>query len=401
MTSEAYVWIWLPGAVEPVVCGRLLATDELIRFVYGRSYRARADAIALDPHSLPLERAETVARVPGRLPGPIADAAPDAWGRRVIEYRSGRPVLGELDYLLAGSGERIGALHFQRSPERYEPPAWSPASLDALVQAAEGVQRQLPLPEDLRLALEHGTSVGGARPKATLQDAQGYWIAKFSASTDRYAIVEAECATLSLAAACGIRVPEHRCVQAAGRSVLLVRRFDREWRPDGVRRRLLLSALTLLELDETEARLASYPSLAEVLRRLADEPVTDATELFRRMVFNILVGNTDDHAKNHACFWDGRWLSLTPAYDLVPMPRVGQEGRQAMRVGTAGPEASLSNARSEAGRFGLSPGEAEVVIEELRTGMATWQEVFATAGVPEAEIARLDGTTVLSPAVLR
>lgn len=401
MTSEAFVWVWLPQATEPVVCGRLWETNGGIRFVYGRSYRDRPDAIALDPHLLPLGTAEHVARLPQRLPGPIADAAPDAWGRRVLEYRTNRASLSEIDYLLAGGGERVGALHFQASPTHYEPPALQPASLAQLVQAAEHVEQQTPLPEDLQIALEHGTSVGGARPKATIKDVDGYWIAKLSASTDRYSVVEAECATLSLAQRCGITVPTHQLVEAAGRSVLLVRRFDREIVTGGVARRLLLSALTLLQLDETEARLAGYPALAEVLRRLSLQPMADAGELFRRMVFNLLVGNTDDHAKNHACFWDGHWLALTPAYDLVPLPRVGQEGRQAMHVGDRGPEATLSNARSQAGRFGLAAAEAEAIIDEVRDGLEGWDALFAEHGVPEAEIGRLNGTTVLSPAVLR
>ncbi len=401
MTSEAFVWVWLPDATDPVVCARLWQASGVLRFVYGRSYRDRPDAIALDPHLLPLDAAAHVARLPERLPGPIADAAPDAWGRRVLEYRTNRARLSEIDYLLAGGGERIGALHFQASPTHYEPPLLQPASLTQLVQAAEHVEQQTPLPEDLRMALAHGTSIGGARPKATIQDDSGYWIAKFGASTDRYAVVETECATLSLAERCGITVPTHQTVEAAGRSVLLVRRFDRELRGGAVTRRLLLTALTLLQLDETEARLASYPALAEVLRRSSSQPLIDTAELFRRMVFNLLVGNTDDHAKNHACVWDGRWLTLTPAYDLVPLPRVGQEARQAMLVGVSGPEATLSNAYSQAGRFGLSAAEAGAIIDEVRHGLEDWMGLFADHGVPEAEIERLNGTTVLSPAVLR
>jgi serine/threonine-protein kinase HipA len=401
MNSEAYVWIWLPGATAPVVCARLLEDDGVIRFVYGRSYRERANAIVLDPNGPVLSAEPIVARVPEHLPGPIVDAAPDRWGRRVIEYRLAKARLSEIDYLLAGGGDRIGALHFQASPDRYQPPVQHEATLEQLMRAAQRVEAEAPLPEDLYLALEHGTSIGGARPKATLRDATGYWIAKFGGSTDRYPFVEYEFATLRLARECGIQVPEHKLLRVGSQSILLLRRFDRHAQAGRVSKRLLLSALTLLKLDETEARLAGYPALAEVLRRLSRHPLTDAAALFRRMIFNILIGNTDDHAKNHACFWDGHWLDLTPAYDLLPVPRVGQEGRQAMAVGEEGPLATLSNARSQAGRFGLLPDQADTIIAELRSSMTQWQRVFVESEVHRHEVERLADTTIISPAVLR
>ncbi|MES1942464.1 HipA-like protein family [Salinisphaera sp. PC39] len=338
--------------------------------------------------------------MPGRLPGAIADAAPDNWGRRVIEYRSNQARLSEIEYLLSGGGDRIGALHFQPDPHCYQPPKQSTATLSQILDAAAYVESQAPLPEDLRLALEHGTSIGGARPKAAIRDEHGHWIAKFSSSQDRFSVVESELATLSLARLCGIDVPEHRLAHVDGKSILLVRRFDRLTGHSGITRRLLLSALTLLQLDETEARLASYPELAEVLRRLSRRPQEDTVELYRRMVFNILIGNTDDHAKNHACFWDGEWLELTPAYDLLPTPRVGQEGRQAMDVGDAGKASTLSNARSQAGRFGLTVDQAEAVIADTCARMADWKDMYEQAGVPPAEIDRLSQATIMSPVAL-
>lgn len=400
MTSDAYVWIWLPRATSPVVCGRLLEENGVIRFVYGRSYRERDEAIPLDPHTLRLGSAPVTAPMPERLPGAIADAAPDNWGRRVIEHRANQARLSELDYLLSGGGERIGALHFQRDAHRYQPPPQQSATLSQLAAAATYVETQTPLPEDLRLALEHGTSIGGARPKATIQDEHGHWVTKFSSSQDRFSVVESELATLELARTCGIEVSDHRLEHVGGKPILLVRRFDRLEGAAGVTRRLLLSALTLLQLDETEARLASYPDLAEILRRLSRRPQADALELYRRMVFNILIGNGDDHAKNHACFWDGEWLELTPAYDLLPTPRIGQEGRQAMDVGDAGKASTLSNARSQAGRFGLTADQADAVIADTRTQIADWKAVFQQAGVSPVEVDRLSQTTIMSPVAL-
>ncbi|MGQ0572391.1 MAG: type II toxin-antitoxin system HipA family toxin [Armatimonadota bacterium] len=402
MTSELFVWIWLPGQATPIVCGRLVEQGGRIRFVYGRTYRARKDAIALSPVRMDLDAGPITARREGQIPGALADAAPDAWGRRVIEYRHAAAGLGELDYLSFGRGEGIGALHFQDQPETFVQMQASPATLSELRQAADALENNRPLSPELAAALEHGTSIGGARPKATLRDGRRALIAKFQSSTDRWAIVRSEWACLQLAAQCGIKVPKASVESVDGRDVLIVERFDRAWSSRGETRRHMLSALTLLDLDDTEARLASYPDLAEILRRLAADGAGDAAQLYRRMVFNILVGNTDDHAKNHACFWDGQWLTLSPAYDLVPTLRIGQEANQAMEVGQQGRASSLANALSSAGRFGLTSKAARQIVDELESAVRTkWERTFARCGVQDRDIAQLRGRAVLSPAALR
>jgi serine/threonine-protein kinase HipA len=398
MTSELYAWLWLPGATQPVVCGRLFVDGERLDFVYGRSYRARKDAIALMPERMPLTGEPFRARRNGQLPGPIADAAADAWGRRVVEYRHHQGGFAELDYLLLSRGDRIGALHFQQSATQYAPSEAPSATLADLLAAAEAVERDKPLSQELANALEHGTSIGGARPKATLRDGERWLIAKFASTTDRWAVVRAEWASLRLAQRCGITTPDAWVQNVAGKDVLIIERFDRTNTSTGVLRHQLLSALTLLDLDDTEARLASYPQLAELLRRLAQDGASDARELFRRMVFNILIGNTDDHAKNHASFWDGQWLRLTPAYDLVPTMRVGQEAEQAMVVGGSGRASTLANALSEAGRFGLLATEAGDIVEQVESTIAQhWKREFAECGVPQREMERLEGRAMLSP----
>lgn len=398
MTSELFAWVWLPGATVPVVCGRLYETGARVEFVYGRSFRARERAIPLMPERMPLDGGPFSARRNGQLPGPIADAAPDAWGRRVIEYRERTGGFGELDYLLLSHGDRIGALHFQESATDYAASAVPDATLAQLLAAAEALEQNQRLPPDLVHALEHGTSIGGARPKATLRDGQRSLIAKFGSTADRWAIVRAEWATLRLARRCGITTPEATVETVSGKDVLLIERFDRITSPAGTMRLQLLSALTLLDLDDTEARLASYPALAELLRRLARDGIGDARQLFRRMAFNVLIGNTDDHAKNHATFWDGQWLQLTPAYDLVPTMRAGQEASQAMIVGASERTSTLENVLSQCGRFGLLRREANLVIDEVEATLAQhWREEFFACGVPEPQIAQLDGRAVMSP----
>jgi serine/threonine-protein kinase HipA len=376
----------------------LFVEGERLDFVYGRSYRAREEAIPLMPERMALTGTPFSARRAGQLPGPIADAAPDAWGRRIIEYRNRAGGFDELDYLLLSHGDRIGALHFQTSATRYVPSQLATATLADLLAAAEALERDRPLPPELANALEHGTSIGGARPKATLRDGQRSLIAKFGSTTDRWAIVRAEWATLRLARRCGISTPEARIETVAGKDVLVVERFDRSTAPAGVIRHQLLSALTLLDLDDTEARLASYPQFAELLRRLARDGAGDARQLFRRMVFNVLIGNTDDHAKNHAAFWDGQWLRLTPAYDLVPTMRIGQEAEQAMVVGRSGRASTLANVLSEAGRFGLLRAEATAIVDEVESTIVEhWRDEFAECGVPTEQMVRLEGRAVLSP----
>ena len=401
MTSEAFVWIFLPGRTEPVVCGRLDALqDGAYSFLYGRSYRDRDDATSLAPEGMPITATTFVGRRAGALPGLIRDAGPDAWGRYVAEYRTGTAKLDELDLLLHAHADRIGALAFSPSSTQcraYAPPMVTLADLEA---AARGVQEGATLPQHLLDALLHGTSIGGARPKAAVDIDGRQWIAKFSSTTDQYRVVRWEAASLTLAQAAGIRVPAHRLEQVNGRDALLVERFDREGAGATVRRHHMLSALTLLNLDDTEAPLASYPDLSEVLLRHAHDPAADRTELFRRMVFNILIGNEDDHAKNHACFWDGQRLRLTQAYDMLPQRRAGAEGRQAMIVGTHGPggrESTLTNALSSAARFGLRADEAVAVANEvLGVVEEQWEQRFLDVDVPPREIAALRGTSVLS-----
>lgn len=401
MTDRAIVWIFLPGEVLPVPCGRLVRLPAgFIEFRYLPEYLARKDAMPLHPNTLRLSELGYAGPREDSLPPAISDAAPDAWGRRVIEYRAGSAAPDELDFLLAGLGHRAGALHFQSDETVYSAPELPACKLSDLAEAASLLEQNALLPSELVAALLHGTSIGGARPKAAVQDDSGHWIAKFSSQADRFDVVRFEYATMKLAAHCGINVPEVKLVNAGNKQALLVRRFDRVAEGKGFTRRLVLSALSLLQLDDTEARLAGYPDFAESLRQWSREPRRDCAELFRRMVFNMLVGNTDDHAKNHAAFWDGQRLALTPAYDLMPLPRSGQEGRQAMRVGEFGPSATFTNACSEASRFGLLEAEAREIIESTRAHFADWRQHFEKAGISSREYGRFVGTAIDSPVLL-
>lgn len=402
--TETYVWFWLPGAAAPVICGRLAADDGGIasvhRFVYGRSYRDLADAIPLTPHGLPVVPGEQVTR--RGLPGVFRDVAPDVWGRRVLMYKlqmtvkQGENELTEIDHLLAG-GQGVGALHFQTTVDAYRPKGTNIASLEDMLIAAEAVEMNTPLPPVLEAALLHGTSIGGARPKVLLHREDGHQlIAKFSSSTDIYPMVGLEALAMSLARLAGIDTIKNERLSVMNKDVLLVERFDRE----NHTRRHFFTALTALDLDEMEGRYASYPLLAEYLRKYADEPVEQCRELYRRMLFNIMMGNTDDHAKNHALFWDGKFVRMTPAYDIYVLPRTGLMASQAMEVGDLGKQATLANAFTSCRRFGLSQNEARQMADEMEAAIRDhWRDACEKAGLPERLAHSLWQRTVLSPAI--
>lgn len=407
-TSErsAFVWVWLPGAIEPVVAGKLVVQGDRLLFVYGRSYLARAEAIPLYLPELPLQSGP-ITPLPGlRMAGCLRDAAPDAWGRRVILYRqlgaaardADTERLDELAYLLASDSDRVGALDVQASATNYVPRDPTSASLEALAEASSRIDQGLALPAALQAALQHGTSLGGARPKAGLTDGQTKWIAKFSSSTDRFSVVKAEFVAMRLAALAGLDVAPVRLTQAFGKDVLLVERFDRRWTPAGWQRRAVVSALTLLGLEAMMARYASYADLAEQIRQRFTDPAATLQEVFARLVFNILCGNTDDHARNHAAFWDGTRLSLTPAFDLCPQARTGREASQAMAIVGEQRLSQIALCLQAAATFGLTRDEAEAVVaRQVETIEAYWESVCDTAQLPVGERALLWRRQFLNP----
>lgn len=404
--DEAYVWTWLPGATEPVVAGRLHAHDGVIAFNYGRSYRERPGAVPLYLPELPLERGELPPRPGLIMPGCIRDGAPDAWGRRVIlnrrfgvkGYEAAEPEVSELTFLLESGSDRIGALDFQTSPSVYSPRSPVGATLEELIRSAERVERGIPLSPELDQALHHGSSIGGARPKALIEDGAVKHVAKFSSSSDIYSIVKGEFIAMRLAAACGIDAAPVSLVRAAGKDVLLVERFDRVLTSDGWQRKAMVSALTMLELDEMMARYASYQDLAAIIRHRFTAPADTLRQLFARIVFNILCGNTDDHARNHAAFWDGAMLTLTPAYDICPQGRTGQEATQAMLISGNDRMSRIVSCLHAAHHFQLSEGEAIALVEgQLRRVGANWATVCEEAALGEAERNLFWGRQFLNP----
>ena len=402
---EAFVWIWLPEAVEPVVAGRLVAEGKEIGFVYGRSYRARTDAIPLYLPELPL-RQGFIRPEPGlAIANAIRDAGPDAWGRRVILNRLfgarheaiDQAHLDELTFLLASGSDRTGALDFQASASAYVARGVA-GTLEELVLSAERVEQGVPLTAELDAALYHGSSIGGARPKAQITASNAKYVAKFSSGGDTHDIVRGEYIAMRLAAMAGLDVAPVWLVRVGERDVLLVERFDRSQREGGWTRRAMVSALTILSLDEMEARYASYQDFAEQIRiRFADVPRT-LRELFGRMTFNVLVGNVDDHARNHSAFWDGHRLSLTPAYDICPQNRAGEEASQAMLIHDDVRVSRLSACIVAAPHFHLTEAEAAALIErQVRVVGENWRPLCQEAGLGDIDRRYFWGRQFLNP----
>lgn len=381
--NDAYVWLWLPGETQPVVAGRITRNGDSYSYNYGASYLQRDGAIPIYSPELPLRPGLIEPAAGLSMASCIRDGSPDAWGRRVIINRlmgakaadAEASDITELTYLLESGSDRIGALDFQHSASEYVPRLKAGASYEELLEAAERVEKGLPLTPALDQALNHGTSIGGARPKALIDRGDCKMIAKFSSSTDIYSVVKAEFIAMRLAAACNLNVAPVSMIAVAGKDILLIDRFDRIRSGGNWQRKAMVSALTMLGLDEMMARYASYQDFAEIIRHRFVKPKETLRELYGRIVFNILCGNTDDHARNHAAFWDGKTLALTPAYDICPQGRTGNEATQAMLIQGENRMSTLQNCLVAAPDFLLNDEDAKHIIEaQLSTIASQWDE---------------------------
>jgi serine/threonine-protein kinase HipA len=399
--TECFVYITLPGTREAITAGKFVLSetptgDPIGQFVYGRSYLANRGAVEIDPVELKLsDQTYDTVRLNGVF-GAIRDAGPDYWGRRVIEKHAGITKLGELDYLLESPDDRAGALGFG---ENVTPPAPrrefnQTLDLARLQETAEALMRDdlpndpnAPQVQDLLLL---GTSMGGARPKAVIEDDGALWIAKFGRSDDRWNAERVEDAMLRLARQCGIRAAESRVEKIGDKDVLLVKRFDRARAGNTYTRSRMISSLTVLRADDsaTARERWSYILLAEEMRRVVADPKGGTRELFRRIVFNALISNIDDHPRNHALIAPERSWMLSPAYDLTPAPMVSLDRRNlAMECGNQGRFANETNILSEHARFLLDREEAEKIIAEMKEQVSkTWEETVLASGASQRDI---------------
>ena len=383
MSDILYAWIYPPYEMVPVLCGRLtLLRGRVCVFNYEDAWLAHPQRFALSP-DLPLQ--------PGEMQPPrgfdihpiFEDAGPDAWGRNVINKVFNPQRRSPLEYLELAGEDRVGALGFSRSPEAYRQPdeqAFHEADLKLLNEAASALAYNMPIDDEIRRLLRPGSSAGGARPKAIITYQDESWIAKFGLADDPVDMCAVEHATLRLAARCGIRVPESRLLRVGTKSVMLVKRFDRE---NGGRLHIA-SLKTLLNAEGVPPSELAYADIADMMRRQCSGFEEAIPEMYRRMIFNVCIENTDDHEKNHAfLFRDGYW-QLTPAFDMQPQ-LTGLNYHQ-LRVGKLGHSPSIENLLSEHARFMLRRHDAESMIEDVFAGVRGWKEVFAKEGVLAQDI---------------
>ncbi|HEY3757628.1 MAG TPA: type II toxin-antitoxin system HipA family toxin [Opitutaceae bacterium] len=361
--------------------GRLFEAphSDAVTFAYADTWLARPGTFAIDPTSLPLRAGPHHGAL---LFGALRDCGPDRWGRLLIERAVRKQILERkpyqhLDYVLAlDDVARIGALRLRADPagpflaasQGKLPPL---IELAALLQATDAVHDESESAADLRFLMGAGSPLGGARPKSAVRLADGALaIAKFPAPDDIRDIAAGEVLALALARAAGISVAEHRLVSVEGRSVSVITRFDRS----GNRRIPFVSANSLLGLSRDDP--GAYDRLADGIRQLGDQVTGDLRELWRRLVFSLLASNYDDHLRNHGFLMHrpGRW-SLSPAYDINPVPEIDRPRTTKTPIRQAGGEASVGVALETAGQFGLKLTDAKTIVHEVHSTVLRWREM--------------------------
>jgi serine/threonine-protein kinase HipA len=382
--DSMYLW-WLEDPARPRLVGELslVANARSVGLRYGEDWLAGGFALSED---LPLQPGVYLPRDKDCAAGAVDDARPDRWGERVIRKFERSPRLSIVEYLYFAGDDRYGGLGVSLRADAYEPWPSSPLpGLGNLEEMADVVRKVLanePVDEVQQRLLRPGVSMGGARPKSLLMIDGEPWLVKFSEGEDLDTEL-LEHATITLAARCGIRTVATRALPVGERHAVAVKRFDRT----GAERIHALSANVALRAAGEDL---SYPQLAQLLRRLAPAEAIAAQqqELFRRLVFNILVDNTDDHEKNHALLRqpDGKYL-LSPAFDMVPSAQ--GLGYQAIEVGDRGTESSIDNALTRASSYGLKKDAARAIAREVASVVDGWQDHFRGLGVRDVDLAVL------------
>jgi serine/threonine-protein kinase HipA len=397
MLEKIYIYIfistegWIPcGLLEYEERGRLSTS----RFRYGKKYLERENKISIDPIQLPL--VDHTLEAPDGFPlfNGIRDSGPDFWGRQLLQKKFGRE-LNEIEYIAATGSDRVGALAFSDSlnngPKIYSPQGFitQEENLLDLEICAGAIEDLIKAKESKRLNqyLQFGPSLGGARPKATVSWKKFPHLAKFSLPLDERNEPLLEYATMTLAGKCGLNVPSLGKTEILGRSVYLIKRFDRTNTLDPIP---FISGLTITGLHEQDHAQWSYHLLVDSIIKFSSNPMGDLEELFKRMIFNIMIFNNDDHPRNfgflqsHKGGWD-----LSPLYDVLPSTMHSQSFFLLMNIGAEGKKASISNALSLCERFRITKPKAMEIIGEMREFISHWSTHFKNCGVAKSQIKAL------------
>jgi serine/threonine-protein kinase HipA len=382
-TDQLYLWL-VTQPTQPVLIGELhlIRTTRGVSLRYAPEWLQRGFPLSED---LPLIDEELIPNEPGIASGAVDDARPDRWGERIIRFLDKPPRLSLLEYLYFAGDDRFGALGVSTSATEYLPRQLGPlpalGDTDTIHELIRRVQANEPVPEEQKRLISPGVTLGGARPKALLDIAGEQWVIKFDDGEPADTPL-VEHASMVLAAKANIRVAPTKAVRLIHGHAVIIKRFDRE---NGARLHCLSACVALRAAAERNG----YPELAQLLRRRGvvegDQNVRDMQELFRRMVFNILIDNTDDHEKNHALVvTDAQQYRLSPAYDVLPS---GQAlGFQQMRVGEEEADSTLANALSMAQMFDLKKDAAVQQVREVVAVLNEWQRHFSECGVTRGDI---------------
>ena len=382
-SNRLHLWL-LTRPDQPVPIGELnlVRSSQGVSLRYGESWLQRGFPLSED---LPLIDEEFLPAERGAAAGAVDDARPDRWGERVIRFIDKPKRLSLLEYLYFAGDDRFGALGVSTSPDEYLPRRLGPLptlkDADELHELIRKVQNNEPVPPEQRRLISPGATMGGARPKALIDIAGEQWVIKFS-DGDPADTPLIEHAAMTLAEKAGIRTAQTQAVRLTHGHAVAIKRFDRH---RGLRLHSLSAGVALRAAGER----FGYPELAQLLRRRGvtdgDAYVAQMRELFRRLVFNILIDNTDDHEKNHALLMsDAQQYELSPAFDVLPS---GQAlGFQQMRVGDQEADSTVANALSLSQMYGLAKSEAVKEAQAVAQAIDGWKEHFAASGVTRGDI---------------
>lgn len=393
MNEKLFVHVDL-GQGDKVLAGQLLLDDTRGRFKYAPKYVKDPRAFALDPVNLPLNDEVHInprtRETPGVF-GVLIDAGPDEWGRRQLSKTRQPPPVTNVEFLLAASGEGVGALHFT-AELRDQPKPTPPRPFENLIHL-QAIAADIEAGRDVDRKLEpfffHGSGLGGARPKTLIDHLERSWIAKFARDSDLVDMCKVEYVSMQMARTAGIEVPDVLLTETARGPVLLVERFDHT----GGEQHHLISVASLInkfDITQYDEAAMSYPGIFQLGNRIGTATRDLAATVFRRMLFNIAIGNTDDHLRNHAFYkkaGEGQYL-LTPGYDIVP--HTGLQGSHAIALGAFGNAPSIDNLNASAHRMGLDPAVGVNIATEVLDVTANWQVEMRDAEVLAADIGILE-----------
>lgn len=416
--TEVYIFVHLPGVAEPVLAGKMIsAMDEERRkqalFRYADSYLARPDKKVLDPIDLPFRQDPTHVYETDPKDGQEAfsvmgDSIPDAWGRARMLKTAGKDKMTALEYILASGEDRSGFLAYGLDKRRPSIVAkWSAAHSSSELLDISDVA--LIIKEDQNISLKkedaqkillYGSSLGGARPKVTVRFENRVWLAKPPKEGDAYNFPRAEFFALTMARLCGLTTPDVKIVTINSKDVYLIERFDRKIRGESVERSGFLSMYAAVGYPKKVVRPGSYITMASKLDDASADPASDKRELFARIIFNALIGNDDDHLRNHAFYEvQGSWR-LSPLFDVMPLPFKPVLGRRLNQgFGAEGSLCTATNMVSRCDAFGLSRQEALNIVKRMvSTFAAQWRRVFREAGPPDEDLEGFQATFAIAEA---